>query len=97
MTAYIIVDITVIEPDRYQGYVQQAPDFVARHGGKYLVRGGNAEAREGNWQPERLVVLEFPSRAHALALLDDPEYQKIAPIRQENTDSKLIVVDGFSD
>jgi uncharacterized protein (DUF1330 family) len=95
MTAYIIVDITVESPDRYQDYVRQAPAFVAKHGGRYLVRGGNAEAPEGDWLPERLVVLQFPSRADARALLDDPDYQAIAPLRQTTTRSNLIIVDGY--
>ena len=95
MAAYIIVDITVDSPDRYQDYVNQAPAFVARHGGRYLVRGGNAEAPEGDWLPQRLVVLEFPSRRDAKALLDDPDYRAIAPIRQTTTRSKLIIVDGY--
>jgi uncharacterized protein (DUF1330 family) len=95
MAAYLIVDITVESPDRYQDYVSQAPAFVAKHGGRYLVRGGNAEAREGDWLPERLVILEFPTRANASALLDDPDYQAIAPLRQTNTRSNLIIVDGY--
>jgi uncharacterized protein (DUF1330 family) len=95
MTAYIIVDITVSEPDRYQDYVREAPEFVARHGGTYLVRGGNAEAAEGDWSPERLVILAFPSRAHANALLDDPDYREIAVVRQQTTESRLIIVDGY--
>ena len=94
MTAYILVDITVEEPERYQDYVRQAPAFVAKHGGEYLVRGGNAEAPEGDWLPKRLVILRFPSRDHARALLDDPDYLEIAPLRQETTRSNLIIVDG---
>ena len=73
MTAYILVDITVEEPERYQDYVSQAPAFVAKHGGEYLVRGGNAEAPEGDWLPERLVILRFPSRDHDGPIAENSE------------------------
>ena len=95
MTAYIIADISVLEPDGYQDYVRQAPDYVARHGGTYLVRGGEMTIAEGDWQPERLVVIRFPSRDDAEALLDDPGYREIAPLRQDNTRSNLLIVDGY--
>lgn len=94
MSAYIVVDITVHDTERYMEYVDAAPDFVTRHQGKYLVRGGATDVMEGDWRPERLVVLEFPSREHARALLEDPEYQAIAPMRKSATTSNLLIVDG---
>jgi uncharacterized protein (DUF1330 family) len=95
MTAYLIVDITVHDLEQYQGYVSAAPEHVARHQGQYIVRGGNATAAEGDWRPERLVVLEFPSRAHAEALLEDPDYQAVAAIRHASTTSRLVIADGY--
>jgi len=94
MSAYIIVDITVHDPERYRDYVRAAPDFVARHGGRYLVRGGEVVPAEGDWRPARLVVIEFPSMRHARAFLDDPEYRAVAAIRHETTTSKLLVAAG---
>ena len=95
MSAYLVVDIDVHDLDQYQGYVSQAPDYVKRHGGKYVVRGGNVEVVEGEWQPTRLVVVEFPSREQARAFLDDAEYQSVADIRRASTRSNMILVDGF--
>lgn len=95
MTAYIIADIRVLEPEGYQDYVRQAPAFVAKHGGTYLVRGGDVEVAEGDWQPNRLVILRFPSADSARALLEDPGYREIAPLRQDNTQSNLVIVDGY--
>ena len=95
MAAYLIVDIDVQDEETYQGYVEQAPAFVAKHGGRYRVRGGNAEIVEGDWQPARFVVVEFPSKAHAQAFIDDPEYQKVAEIRRASTKSQMILVKGF--
>lgn len=94
MSAYIIVDIAVHDPERYKEYLRLAPDFVAKHQGRYLVRGGDVAVAEGDWHPERLVVLEFPSSEHAHAFLKDPGYQPVAAIRQAATRSKLIVVEG---
>ena len=94
MKAYIIGDITVEDLERYKTYVAKAPGFVAKHEGTYLVRGGEVTALEGGWNPTRMVVLEFPSREHALAFANDPEYREVAVDRQEATDSKLIIVEG---
>jgi uncharacterized protein (DUF1330 family) len=94
MNAYIIGDITVRDLERYKKYIEKAPHFVAKHQGKYLVRGGAIEVLEGDWNPKRLVVLEFPSREHALAFAQDPEYQAVAVDRQEATASKLLIVEG---
>ena len=94
MSAYLVVDITVEDPDNYAEYVARAPDFVTKHGGNYIVRGGNAEVVEGDWAPSRFVVVEFPSRETAQAFLDDPEYQAVADTRRSSTSSNMILVDG---
>jgi uncharacterized protein (DUF1330 family) len=94
MSAYIIVDIDIHDPMQYRNYVSAAPDFVAKHEGRYLVRGGNVTVSEGDWRPERLVIVEFPSRKHAAAFLADPDYQSVAAIRHASTTSKLLIADG---
>ena len=96
MSAYIVVDISVHDTEQYQKYVAVAPGYVKKHGGKYLVRGGQVDIAEGDWKPERLVILEFPSMEHANGLLQDPEYQSVAELRRASTTSRLIVADGFS-
>lgn len=94
MSAYIIVDITVQDPGKYRQYVDRAPEFVAKHRGQYIVRGGEVTVAEGAWQPDRLVVVEFPSREHAMAFLEDPDYRSLATVRNQSTISNLVVVDG---
>ncbi len=94
MAAYLIADITVNDPDKYQEYVRLVPAFIEKHGGSYKVRGGEVDCREGTWTPQRLIVLEFPSRKDAIAFLEDPDYQRVASIRQASTTTNLIVVDG---
>lgn len=93
-TAYLVVDIDVKDPGQYQAYVEQAPAFIAKHGGRYRVRGGDAEIVEGDWQPSRFVIVEFPSKTQARAFIEDPEYQKVADIRRASTRSQFILVDG---
>lgn len=59
MAAYAAVNGWVTDPDRYAEYRAKAPDTIARYGGKYLARGGKVEVLEGDWDPQRLVILEF--------------------------------------
>jgi uncharacterized protein (DUF1330 family) len=94
MTAYLVVDIEVRDADKYKEYVAVAPDYVKKHGGKYLVRGGDPDGVEGDWNPQRIVIIEFPTRENARALLDDPEYRSVADARWSSTVSNMIVVDG---
>ena len=60
MTAYVLVDCDVTDPVRYEEYRRLAPVVIAKYGGRYLVRGGATTVLEGEWQPKRIVVLEFP-------------------------------------
>ena len=94
MSAYLVVDIAVRDPDQYSDYVARAPDYVKKYGGNYIVRGGDAAVVEGDWLPSRFVVVEFPSREKAQAFLDDPEHQAVADIRRSSTTSNMILVDG---
>ena len=94
MKAYLVVDLTVHDNDTYQGYVKEAPAFVAKHGGKYLVRGGDVDVIEGEWSPTRVVVLEFPDKESLDALVGDQEYQEIANLRRAATTTQMIAVTG---
>ena len=97
MSAYIIADILLHEPDRYKEYVENVPALIKKHGGKYCVRGGDAQVLEGSWSPSRLIILEFPDRAAALAMYDDPEYEPYKSLRGAISDSKVVIVNGFAD
>ena len=94
MKAYVIGDISVNDIERYQNYIANAPSCVARHEGKYLVRGGDVTVMEGDWRPARMVVLEFPSIEHARAFASDPAYQEVAADRRAAASSRLIIVEG---
>ena len=94
MAAYLIADIDVREPERYKAYVESVPVLIAKHGGTYRVRGGEATTLEGEWSPARLIVLEFPDRAAALAFYNDPEYAPFKTLRQSVTDTQLVLAEG---
>ena len=95
MPVYMIAEIRVKDEKTYVGYREKAPATVEKYGGRYLVRGGQVTSLEGDWQPGRLVVLEFPSMEQFRRWFDSPEYRQIAPIRRSSTESRLIVVEGL--
>jgi len=93
MPVYFVVAATAKEPSRYGEYLDLVAPIVARHGGRYLARGG-AIRRMGAWAPERIAIIEFPSAAHVDAWLGSPEYQAIAPLRTQGADASAILVEG---
>ena len=94
MAAYIVADVEIKDLDEYQRYAQQVPATLEQYGGKFLVRGGQPETLEGNWQAKRIVILEFPSEEQARAWYNSPEYSAIIGIRHRSADARLILVHG---
>jgi uncharacterized protein (DUF1330 family) len=94
MSAYILVDVKVTDAVRYEGYKRMAEQAVTRYGGRYLVRGGETVALEGDWQPNRIVVLEFPSLEHIKAFYQSAEYVAAAKLRKGCAEMKMIGVGG---
>jgi uncharacterized protein (DUF1330 family) len=94
MKAYLVLDFAVRDLRGFMPYVAQIPAFIAKHGGKYIVQGAEPTVMEGDWAPQRMVILEFPSRQDAKAFLEDPDAQPLFALRHETTDSKLVLVDG---
>lgn len=94
MTAYVIVDINVTDPVRYEEYKKLAPAIVEMYGGKYIARGGKTETLEGDWLPSRLVILQFENMEQAKNWHDSVEYSGPRSMRQESTISKMVVIDG---
>ncbi len=95
MTAYIIVNIEITDPERYKEYVKVAPASIARHGGKYLVRGGKTEKLEGVWEPKRVVVLEFDTYENAKRWWSCDEYAGPKKLRQSAALTNMILVEGM--
>lgn len=95
MKAYIIVDVKVNNPSRYEDYKKLTPASLQPFGGKFIVRGGAVNALEGEWQPGRLVVIEFPSVEKAKAWWGSDVYAPAKAIRQASSETKMILVEGF--
>lgn len=94
MKAYLVLDLSVHDLPGFLPYVSAIPAFIDKHGGRYIVRGVEPTVMEGDWAPELMVILEFPSRQNAMAFLEDPDAQALFAVRQGTTDSKLVLVDG---
>ena len=97
MAGYVIVDVEVRDPEAYREYTQAVPGTLEPFGGRFLVRGGAAETLEGNWRPQRVVVIEFPSAEQAKAWHASPEYQAILPLRHRHARTNfLTVIEGVA-
>ena len=94
MSAYVLVEVEVTNPDGYNEYRPLASESVTKHGGRFLARGGKTEAWEGEWAP-RIVVLEFESLEAAHAWYYSDDYQACLPMRLRSTKSRMIAVDGY--
>ena len=95
MAAYVIVQVAVNDPVRYENYKQMVPPSIEKYGGRFLVRGGKTHTLEGDWSPKRFVMVEFPSVDHAKAWWASPEYAEAKALRQATSDSMLIVAEGI--
>jgi uncharacterized protein (DUF1330 family) len=94
MAVYAVVNVQITDPDRYTEYRGQAPATIARYGGKYLARGGEVKVLEGDWNPQRLVILEFESMERFNEWYNSPEYAPLKQLRGETTVSDFVVVEG---
>ena len=94
MTAYVIAEVNVTDQKLYDEYKKLVPATVEKYGGRFAVRGGTVESKEGGWKPARMVVLEFPSMEKARAWYHSPEYAPVLAMRLKAGSAKLILVEG---
>ncbi len=94
MTAYVIVEVDVTDPDQYEIYKRQVPTTLQQYGGRFLARGGRIETLEGGWSPKRLIILEFESITQARRWWSSPEYAGPKSLRQQSSHGRMIVVEG---
>jgi uncharacterized protein (DUF1330 family) len=95
MAAYVIANVRITDPDRYPEYSGRVPQTIERYGGRYLARGGKAEVLEGDWEPHRLVILEFESMGRVREWYDSPEYAPLKQLRDEVAVTEFVVVEGL--
>jgi uncharacterized protein (DUF1330 family) len=95
MPAYVVVNVTIRDPARYEEYKRLAFPTVSTYGGHYVARGGRVDVREGSWSPSRLVILEFPDLERARAWWSSPEYAPAKALRQSCADTQLVITEGL--
>lgn len=99
MPAFLIADITAHDMERYRlgNHLDVIPAIAARYRGRFKVRGGNLEVLEGDWRPQRLVVIEFPSMNDLLGFYHSEEYRPFREIRQRSAESRIVAVESLTD
>jgi uncharacterized protein (DUF1330 family) len=96
MPAYLIADVAITDPAGFEEYRKQVPATIAKYGGRFLARGGAIQTLEGDWRPQRLVVLEFPSVEQARRWHDSEEYRGPKALRIRTAKTNLILVEGMA-
>jgi uncharacterized protein (DUF1330 family) len=92
--AFVVVEISIHDQATYDHYKLLAPPTIAKYGGRYAVRGGTSEALEGDWKPERFVILEFPTADAARKWWASPEYTEARALRHKSAKTRMLLVDG---
>ncbi|MBT3139490.1 DUF1330 domain-containing protein [Ruegeria litorea] len=92
MPAYIVAMMSIHDADRYKQYTDKTPPLVKKHGGRFLTRGQDVSCFEGTSYDGRLVILEFPDRAHVKAWFADPEYCEAKAHRQAASKMNLLML-----
>ena len=94
MPAYLIVETDITDPEQYEHYKAASPGAIAAFGGRFIVRGGETATLEGDWNPKRLVVVEFPDLETAKRFYESPEYQEAIKLREGAASLNMVAVDG---
>lgn len=94
MAAYVIIVVNIHDQSEYEEYKKHTPGSLEEFGGKFVVRGGPVITLEGGWNPERIVVLEFPDVEKATSWWNSEVYNKAKVIRQRAAKTNMIVVQG---
>ncbi len=93
--AYLVVDGRVSDPAGFARYRDLATVAVAKYGGSYLVRGGATETLEGDWSPQRLTIVAFPSMGIARRFYDSPEYRTARAARADAAEFDMLLAEGL--
>ena len=95
MPAYVIVETDITDPERYEQYKAASPTAVAAGGGRFIVRGGELVVLEGDWQPSRIVVVEFEDLATAKRWYESEIYQEAKKLREGAAHLRMVAVQGI--
>jgi uncharacterized protein (DUF1330 family) len=96
MSVYMIVEAKeVFDKQMYGEYIRNVPQTIEKFGGRYLARGGQITVVSGDWNPDRLIIVEFDSMDKFQAWWNSPEYRKISRLREQGAKTNAIVVEGI--
>ncbi|ANY70822.1 hypothetical protein BBD42_18465 [Paenibacillus sp. BIHB 4019] len=95
MSAYLVIDIDISNPANFKEYENQIFAVIAHFGGRPIVQDSSVTTMEGDWQPKRLVILEFPDKPSIEAFYNSKMYEPLKKIRWANSTGKAIVVEGL--
>ena len=95
MPLYLIIDITIIDPDVYGEFVARVPAAVKKYGGRYLARSSEVSTMVGDWRPERIVLIEFENIDQVQEFFAAPEYQDLVTLREQSATTRAIIVEGY--
>ena len=96
MPAYVIVDLTVTDLPTMEEYRKRVPATLTAYGGRFLVRGGAHQTVEGDWKPNRLVILEFPTMDQAKRWYHSEEYREPLAMRLRAGHANMVMVEGVA-
>lgn len=96
MAAYLIADVEVTDATLFEEYKRAVPATEALYGGKYLGRGGLTKVLEGDWQPHRLVIVEFPDMKALMGWYESPEYAPLKALREKSARTRIIALEGIA-
>lgn len=94
MPAYLIANVEVQDAQIMKKYMAATPDILKKYTGRFLARGGDIWKAEGQWNPKRLVIVEFDSMELAKAFWHSDEYKPYREMRQSAADTEMVFVEG---
>ena len=92
---YLLVDVDIHNIDEYKKYLDKVKPMVEKYGGKYLIKGGEIDAKETDlWKPTRIVLVQFPNKISALNWYNSEEYRPLKNLRLNNATSNILFIEG---
>jgi len=95
MSVYMIIEIKINERKLYAEYITKVPEVIAKYGGRYLARTGKVTPLSGNWNPERIIIIEFETIENLQKCFSSEEYRRIAPLKEKSITGKAIAVNSY--
>ena len=94
MSAFIVAEVEVTDPEKFEEYRKLVPPTIEAFGGRYVVRGGAVDSREGDWRPKRLVIIEFDDVDRAREWHESNLYAPARALREASANTRMILVEG---